>query len=78
VQGAVNSGHPGSITTVHADTPDGALHQIALLALTAGLDLGWSQQMTYVEQVIDVVVQLDRKDGRRGVAEVRFRPGTRS
>jgi type IV secretion system protein VirB11 len=71
---AVNSGHPGSITTVHADSPDGALHQIALLALTAGLDLGWSQVMTYVEQVIDVVVQVERKDGRRGVTEVRFRP----
>jgi type IV secretion system protein VirB11 len=71
---AVNSGHPGSITTVHADSPDGAMHQIALLALTSGLELGWSQLMTYVEQVIDVVVQLDRRGGRRGVAEVRFRP----
>jgi type IV secretion system protein VirB11 len=33
---AVNSGHPGSITTVHADSCEGALNQIALLALTSG------------------------------------------
>lgn len=70
---AVNSGHPGSITTVHADSADGALHQIALLALTSGLDLGWSQLMTYVEQVIDVVVQIERRGSKRGVSEVRFR-----
>lgn len=69
----VNSGHPGSITTVHADSPDGALHQIALLALTAGLDLGWSQLMTYVERVIDIVVQIERRDGKRTVTEARFR-----
>lgn len=69
---AVNSGHPGSITTVHADSGEGALNQIALLALTSGLDLGWSQLETYVGQVIDVVVQLERAGGRRGVAEVRF------
>jgi len=69
----VNSGHPGSITTVHADSPDGALHQIALLALTAGLELGWSQLMTYTEQVIDIVVQIERRDGRRAVTEIRFR-----
>jgi type IV secretion system protein VirB11 len=69
---AVNSGHPGSITTVHADSGEGALSQIALLALTAGLDLGWSQLETYVGRVIDVVVQLERAGGRRGVAEVKF------
>jgi len=69
----VNSGHPGSITTVHADSPDGALHQIALLALTAGLDLGWTQLMTYTERVIDIVVQIERRAGRRAVSEVRFR-----
>jgi type IV secretion system protein VirB11 len=70
---AVNSGHPGSITTVHADSPEGALQQIALLALTSGLDLGWSQLTTYVERVIDVVVQIERRNGKRGVAEVRFK-----
>ena len=69
---AVNSGHPGSITTVHADSPDGAIDQIALLAMTAGLDLDWPKLQAYVRRVIDVIVQLDRQDGKRQVAEIQF------
>ncbi len=69
---AVNSGHPGSITTVHADTPEGAIDQIALLAMTSGLDLDWARLQTYVRGVIDVVVQLERRAGKRRVADVRF------
>ena len=68
----MNSGHPGSITTVHADSADGALEQIALLAMTSGLDLGWSKIQTYVRSVIDVVVQLERGNGERHVADVRL------
>ena len=71
---AVNSGHPGSITTVHADSPAGALDQIALLALTSGVDLGWDKVQTYVRRVVDVVVQLDRTSGARRLTEVLFRP----
>lgn len=70
---AVNSGHPGSLTTIHADSPAGALDQIALLALTSGVDLGWEKVQAYVNRVIDVVVQLDRIDGVRRVSEVYFR-----
>ncbi len=72
---AVNSGHPGSITTVHADSPAGALDQIALLSLTSGVDLGWDKVQTYVNKVIDVVVQIDRIDGARRVTEIRFQRG---
>lgn len=71
---AVNSGHPGSLTTIHADSPAGALDQIALLALTSGIDLGWEKVQTYVSRVIDVVVQLDRVNGARRVSEVLFQP----
>ena len=73
---AVNSGHPGSITTVHADSPEGAIDQIALLAMTSGLDLGWSHIQTYVRQVIDVIVQLDRQNGKRRVSDIQFLGGT--
>jgi type IV secretion system protein VirB11 len=69
---AISSGHPGSITTIHADNPAGALDQVALLAMTSGLDLGWSQLKTYVERVIDVVVQMGAAGGRRRVADVLF------
>jgi type IV secretion system protein VirB11 len=72
---AVNSGHPGSLTTVHADTPEGAIDQIALLAMTSGLDLGWDKIQTYVRRVIDVIVQLERSSGKRRVSDIRFLAG---
>jgi type IV secretion system protein VirB11 len=72
---AVNSGHPGSLTTVHADTPEGAIDQIALLAMTSGLDLGWDKIQTYVRRVIDVIVQLERQNRKRRVSDIRFLAG---
>jgi type IV secretion system protein VirB11 len=69
---AVNTGHPGSITTVHADSAQGAIDQIALLSLLSGVDLGWETVRSYVRQVVDVVVQLKRVDGARRVTEVEF------
>ena len=68
---AVNSGHPGSITTIHADSPAGALDQIGLLALTSGLELGWDKVQAYVSRVIDVVVQIERSSGVRRISAIR-------
>jgi type IV secretion system protein VirB11 len=67
---AISSGHPGSITTVHADSPSGALDQIALLAMTSGLDLGWEKLQVYVRRIIDVVVQLEKCGGQRRIAGI--------
>lgn len=67
---AVNTGHPGSITTVHADTPSGALDQIALMTLQAGLNIGWNEIQAYVGQIVDIVIQLSRRDGKRRVTEI--------
>jgi type IV secretion system protein VirB11 len=72
---AVNTGHPGSITTVHADSPEGAIDQIALLALMSGVDLGWPMVRAYVRQVVEVIVQMRRVDGHRRVSEILFRAG---
>ena len=69
---AVNSGHPGSLTTVHADSAAGALDQIALLAMTSGLDLGWAHLQTYVRRIIDVVVQVEKSATGRRVSEILF------
>ena len=71
---AVNSGHPGSLTTVHADSPAAALDQIALLAMTSGLNLDFARVQSYVARVVDVVVQLERTGGERRVSEIYFRP----
>jgi type IV secretion system protein VirB11 len=67
---AVNSGHPGSITTIHADSPAGALDQIGLLALTSGLDLGWDRIQAYVTRVIDLVVQIERAGSSRRIVDI--------
>ncbi len=67
---AVNTGHPGSMTTVHADSPEGAVEQIALLVLQRGGRLSREDVQQYVRSVVGVFVQLDRVAGRRRVAQV--------
>lgn len=67
---AVNTGHPGSMTTVHADSAERAIEQIALLVLQTGTRLGREDVHHYVRGSIDVFVQLTREAGRRRVAEV--------
>jgi type IV secretion system protein VirB11 len=71
---AVNTGHPGSITTIHADSPRGAVEQLAMLVLQAGLNLGRAEIAAYVRNVVDVFVQLSRRSGRRVISEVVFQP----
>jgi type IV secretion system protein VirB11 len=67
---AVNTGHPGSMTTVHADSAERAVEQIVLLALQAGTQLNRDDVRHYVKSTVDVFVQLARSGGRRQVAEV--------
>lgn len=67
---AVNTGHPGSMTTIHADTPQRAIEQLALLVLQAGSKLSRDDVRHYVEQSVDVFVQLERRGGRRRVSQV--------
>lgn len=71
---AVNTGHPGSITTLHADSPTGAIDQLSLMVLQAGLNLGRLEIADYVRSVIDVFVQLTRTNGRRRVSQIVFKP----
>ncbi|MFH1159248.1 MAG: P-type DNA transfer ATPase VirB11 [Pseudomonadota bacterium] len=67
---AVNTGHPGSLTTVHADTPHGALEQIGLMVMQANLGLRHDQVMDYIRSIVDIVVQLKRTGGKRVISEV--------
>lgn len=70
---AVNTGHPGSMTTIHADSPLRAIEQLALLVLQAGSRLGRDDVRHYVRESVDVFVQLERKAGRRKVARLLVR-----
>lgn len=67
---AINTGHPGSLTTVHADTPFGAIEQTALMVMQAGLGLTHDQIKTYISNIVDIVIQLKRVGGQRIVSEV--------
>jgi type IV secretion system protein VirB11 len=67
---AVNTGHPGSMTTVHADTPQRAIEQLSLLVLQAGSKLSRDDVRHYVRESVDVFVQLERRGGKRRVSEV--------
>jgi type IV secretion system protein VirB11 len=70
---AVNTGHPGSMTTVHADSPERAVEQIVLLVLQGGSQLNREDVRHYVSRTVDVYVQLTRSGGKRRVAEVVLR-----
>jgi len=67
---AVNTGHPGSLTTVHADTPLGALEQISLMVMQAGLGLQHEQIMHYIRSIVDIVIQMKKTGGRRVISEI--------
>jgi type IV secretion system protein VirB11 len=72
---AVNTGHPGSMTTIHADTPHRAVEQLSLLVLQAGSRLARDDVREYVRASIDLFVQLERREGRRRVSQVLVREG---
>jgi type IV secretion system protein VirB11 len=67
---AVKSGHPGSMTTIHADSPEAAIEQLAMLVLQSGTTLGRDDVLHYVRHSIDLFVQLGRHGGRRTVDAV--------
>jgi len=70
---AVNTGHPGSLSTIHADTPDGAVEQLALMVLQGRFGMHRDDVIHYVSSVVDVIVQLERQGGRRSVRQLDWR-----
>ena len=69
---AVNTGHPGSITTIHADSPSGAFEQLALMVMQAGLGLRKDEIIGYIKTVLPIVIQQSRIGGWRGTSAVWF------
>lgn len=66
----INTGHPGSISTVHADTPTNAINQLCLMVMQA--EMGWNVNdiRTYVKSVVDVVIQWKKVDNRRFISDI--------
>jgi pilus assembly protein CpaF len=68
---ALNTGHDGSLTTVHANSPADALRRVETLALMAGVGLPHAAVREQVASAVDVVVhQARRGDGSRAVESV--------
>jgi pilus assembly protein CpaF len=68
---ALNTGHEGSLVTVHANSADDAIHRLETLATMSDLQLPFEALRDQINNAIDVIVQIDRyADGRRRMAEV--------
>ena len=68
---ALNTGHDGSLTTVHANSPEDALRRVETLALMAGVGLPHEAVREQVAGALDLVVHQARgRDGRRRVESV--------
>lgn len=72
----VNSGHPGSITTIHADSAKLAFEQLTLLVKEsdAGSDLARDDIRSLLTLLVDIVVQVKKIDGRFRATEIHFEP----
>jgi type IV secretion system protein VirB11 len=71
-----NTGHPGSITTLHADSAALAFEQLTLMVKEsdAGRELARDDIRALLHVLVDVVVQVRRADGRFRVTEVWYEP----
>ncbi len=68
---AMNTGHEGSLTTIHANSPRDALARLETLVLTAGVDLPLRAIREQISSAFDVLVQIQRLvDGTRRITHV--------
>lgn len=68
---AMNTGHDGSLTTVHANTPRDVISRIEVMALMAGVEIPMSAIREQIAAAVDIVVQLTRNyDGSRRITSV--------
>jgi len=68
---AMNTGHDGSMTTVHANSPRDALRRVETMVLMAGMDLPLKAIREQVASSIELVIHMERmKDGTRRVVQV--------
>jgi type IV secretion system protein VirB11 len=67
---AINTGHGGSITTIHAETAELAVERMAQTALEADGKMTYQDMISYVVRSIDVIVHVGKRDGKRGVLQV--------
>jgi pilus assembly protein CpaF len=68
---AMNTGHEGSLSTCHANSPLDALRRLEVMVLSAGLDLPLAAVRDQLTSALDLVIQVARlRDGARGITAV--------
>lgn len=72
----VNSGHPGSITSVHATSPELAIEQLMLLVKESagGAHLSRDDIKQLLFMLVDIVIQFSRVDGKRRITGIYYEP----
>ena len=68
---AMNTGHDGSLTTVHANSPRDALSRIETMVLMAGFEIPLRAIRQQISSALDLIVQIERlEDGNRRVTAI--------
>lgn len=68
---AMNTGHEGSITTLHSNSPEDSINRLETMMLMNDMELPVNAIRNYIEKAIDIVVQIDRlSDGKRKVTSI--------
>ena len=68
---AMNTGHDGSLTTLHANTPRDAISRMETMTLMAGMDLPLRVVREQIASAVDLIIQLSRlKDGSRRITHI--------
>jgi type IV secretion system protein VirB11 len=67
---AINTGHGGSMSTIHAETPELAIDRLAIAAAKSGVPMTYDNLIDYISRTIDVVIQAGREGGKRGIEEI--------
>lgn len=70
---AMNTGHSGSMTTVHSNSCTDAISRLVVMSLMAGFDLPEQSIISMIVSAIDIIVQIKRcSDGSRKISEISY------
>jgi pilus assembly protein CpaF len=68
---AMNTGHDGSLTTIHSNSPRDTLRRVETMVMMAGMDLPLKAIREQIASAIDLVVHMERlRDGTRKVVQI--------
>lgn len=68
---AMNTGHEGSITTLHANSPEDAINRLETMMLMNDMELPVYAIRNYIDKAIDIVIQIERlSDGKRKITSI--------